>query len=153
MIWKAPLTPVFTSSNQEGLIVYAHACVMYCSLEFLKLRLWIELFLDHQLIYWNRMEWLLFRSTQTFGQDISRGKIQSNRWFLVKTSLLTDSVRVDDIYWIYSFCAYKPTVGSMSKTKSLFLMICAESILSENFSKKFDGSLSFLYQCFLGYSA
>ena len=56
-------------------------------------------FTKYLLIYWSRMEWL-FRSTQTFGQDVNRGKIENNKCFLVRTSLLTEfiHVKVDAIY-------------------------------------------------------
>ena len=50
-----------------------------------------------------------------------------------------------------NFPAPNGPVGSMSKTKSLFI-ICVESILSENSPKEFDGSLYFLHQYFLGCS-
>ena len=41
----------------------------------------------------------------------------------------------------------------LKKKKCFFLVISVEIILSENYSKKFNESLSFFYQCFLGYSA
>ena len=48
-------------------------------------------FTKHLLTYW---------STQTFGQDVSRGKIENKKCFLVRTSLLTEfiHVKVDAIY-------------------------------------------------------